>query len=70
MQTRTNIVLDDNLVQRAMRKAAVRTKREAVEVALRAYVEDPDLAALLALRGSGGVAESYDPKACEPGTGA
>ncbi len=63
MQTRTNIVLDDQLVENAMKKAGVRTKREAVEVALRAYVSEADYAALLALRGSGGVAEGYDPKA-------
>lgn len=63
MQTRTNIVLDDLLVERAMRKAGVRTKKEAVDAALRAYVRDADYAGLLALRGSGGVAEGYDPKA-------
>lgn len=63
MQTRTNIVLDDQLVESAMKKAGVSTKREAVEVALRAYVREADYASLLALRGSGGVAEGYDPKA-------
>jgi hypothetical protein len=44
-------------------KAGVRSKREAVEVALRAFVQEADYASLLALRGSGGVAEGYDPKA-------
>ncbi len=63
MHTRTNIVLDDQLVNRAMKKAGVRTKREAVEAALRAFVQEADYASLLALRGSGGVAEGYDPKA-------
>jgi Arc/MetJ family transcription regulator len=63
VQTRTNIVLDDKLVESAMRKAGVRTKREAVEAALRAFVREADYAALLALRGTGGVAEDYDPKA-------
>ncbi len=63
MQTRTNIVLDDQLVKSAMKKAGVRTKREAVEVALRAFVREADYASLLALRGTGGVAEDYDPKA-------
>lgn len=63
MQTRTNIVLDDQLVNRAMKKAGVRTKREAVEAALRAFVQEADYASLLALRGTGGVAEGYDPKA-------
>ena len=63
MHSRTNIVLDNQLVESAMKKAGVRTKREAVEVALRAFVQEADYAALLALRGSGGVAEGYDPKA-------
>lgn len=63
MQTRTNIVLDDQLVERAMKKAGVSSKREAVEAALRAFVRDADYAALLALRGSGGVSDDYDPKA-------
>lgn len=65
MQTRTNIVLDDQLVRSAMEKAAVRTKREAVEAALRAFVREPDYGAVLALRGSGGVADDYDPKAAD-----
>lgn len=63
MQTRTNIVLDDQLVESAMKKAGVHTKREAVEAALRAFVREADYASLLALRGTGGVAEGYDPKA-------
>jgi Arc/MetJ family transcription regulator len=63
VQTRTNIVLDDKLVESAMRKAGVRTKREAVEAALHAFVREADYAALLALRGAGGVAEGHDPKA-------
>lgn len=66
MLSRTNIVLDDKLVRRAMKKAGVKTKREAVEAALQAFVREPDYAALLALRGSGGVAEGYDPKAHAP----
>lgn len=66
MLSRTNIVLDDKLVRRAMKKAGVKTKREAVEAALQAFVREPDYAALLALRGSGGVVEDYDPKAHAP----
>ena len=52
----------------AMRKAGVRSKREAVEIALRKYVDDTELdhASLLALFGSGGVADGYDPKAAAP----
>ncbi|OYY92170.1 MAG: hypothetical protein B7Y42_12835, partial [Polaromonas sp. 28-63-22] len=36
MSTRTNIVLDDELVAQAMAKARVKTKKGAVEAALRA----------------------------------
>ncbi|HMN80275.1 MAG TPA: type II toxin-antitoxin system VapB family antitoxin [Burkholderiaceae bacterium] len=63
---RTNIVLDDKLVRKAMKRAGVKTKREAVHKALEAFVQEPDFEGLLALRGSGGVLESYDPKATAP----
>jgi len=66
MHSRTNIVLNDKLVRQAMKKAGVKTKREAVEAALHAFVREPDYAAVLALRGSGGVADGYDPKAHAP----
>jgi Arc/MetJ family transcription regulator len=38
MGTRTNIVLDDELVAQAMARAGVKTKKAAVEAALRAFV--------------------------------
>lgn len=63
MNTRTNIVLDDELIARAMERAGVKTKKAAVEAALRAYVRKPDYAGLLALAGSGVIADDYDPKA-------
>ncbi len=66
MVTRTNIVLDDQLIGKAMRKAGVGSKREAVEVALKYYLRGPDYAGLVALYGSGGVAAGYDPKAATP----
>ena len=62
MNTRTNIVLDDALIAQAMARAKVTTKKAAVEAALRAYVRKPDYAGLLALRGSGAIADDYDPK--------
>jgi Arc/MetJ family transcription regulator len=62
MSTRTNIVLDDKLVAQAMERAGVRTKKAAVEAALKAYVRKPDYAGLLALQGSGVLADDYDPK--------
>ena len=64
---RTNIVIDTNLVRKAMRFAGVKTKREAVETALRHYVQSRDYAAILALYGKGGVIAGYDPKSTEPG---
>ncbi|MDO9401253.1 MAG: type II toxin-antitoxin system VapB family antitoxin [Polaromonas sp.] len=63
MNTRTNIVLDDELVAQAMARARVTTKKAAVEAALRAYVRAPDYSGLLALAGSGVIADDYDPKA-------
>jgi len=63
MNTRTNIVLDDELVAQAMVRARVNTKKAAVEAALRAYVKKPDYSGLLALAGTGVIADGYDPKA-------
>lgn len=63
MSTRTNIVLDDELVAQAMARAGVKTKKAAVEAALRAFVRKPDYSGLLALVGTGAIADGYDPKA-------
>ena len=59
---RTNIVLDSKLVDRVKRLANVKTTRDAVHVALEHYVRSRDYSAVLALRGTGGVSEGYDPK--------
>jgi len=61
MESRTNIVLDDELVARAMAKAGVTTKKAAIDIALRAYVREPDWKGLLGLAGSGVLADDYDP---------
>lgn len=61
MDTRTNIVLDDALVNLAMVRARVKTKKAAIEAALRAFVKKPDYAGLMALRGKGMLAADYDP---------
>ena len=60
METRTNMVLNDELVERAMAKAGVTTKKAAIEAALRACVKAPDWKGLLALSGSGVLADSYE----------
>ena len=59
MNTRTNIVLDDTLVQAAMQRAGVSTKKEAVDAALRAFVRRPDYSGWMALRGSGVLIDGY-----------
>ena len=49
---RTNIVLDDRLIAKAMRVTGARTKREAVDVALRVLVQQRETySGLQALRG-------------------
>ena len=63
METRTNIVLNDELITKAMAKAGVSTKKAAIDTALRAYVREPDWQGLLALAGSGALADDYDPAA-------
>jgi Arc/MetJ family transcription regulator len=52
--TRTNIDIDDELVAEAMRRCGVKTKKEAVDLALRRLV-GPRLTKefLLSLRGAG-----------------
>jgi len=59
---RTNIVLDDRLVQEAMKIANVKTKREAVHVALQRFVQSGKQKRLLELHGTGGVRKDYDYK--------
>ncbi len=61
MNTRTNIVIDDDLIAQAMLRAGVTTKKAAVEAALRAFVRKPDYSGLLALRGSDVLDPDYDP---------
>jgi Arc/MetJ family transcription regulator len=63
---RTNIVIDSKLVDRVKRLAKVSTTRDAVHVALEHYVRSRDYSSVLALRGTGGVMEGYDPKAASP----
>jgi Arc/MetJ family transcription regulator len=60
METRTNIVLDDALVNQVMARAGVKTKKAAIEAALRAYIRKPDYSAIMALRGKGVLADNYD----------
>ena len=63
---RTNIVIDSRLVDRVKRLAKVKTTRDAVNIALEHYIRSRDYSSVLALRGTGGVAKGYDPKAATP----
>lgn len=60
---RTNIELDDELVQTAFRYANVRSKKELVHLALQEFVESHRRKDLRELRGIGGIAPDYDYKA-------
>lgn len=64
---RTNIVLDEKLVKEAMKLANVKTKREAVDIALRRFVHSGKQRRLLDLYGTGGVRKDYDYKQARTG---
>ncbi len=51
--TRTTVVVDDELIARVMKLYGVRTKREAIDFALRAAAGAKDSRALLDLKGFG-----------------
>jgi Arc/MetJ family transcription regulator len=65
---RTNIVLDEKLIKEAMKLANVKTKREAVEIALRRFVHSGKQKKLLELYASRGVHGDYDYKQTRTGT--
>lgn len=64
---RTNIVLDPKLVSRVMKLAGVKTKREAVHVALRAFVRNRTRPDVRKLYGIGGLDPAYDYKKLRAG---
>jgi len=64
---RTNIVLDEKLIREAMKLANVKTKREAVDLALRRFVHSGKQKKLLDLHGSGGIRRNYDYKQARSG---
>ena len=53
MVGRTNVVVDDKLIARVMRLYGLRTKREAIDFALRSVAGRSDSRGLLALKGIG-----------------
>ena len=60
---RTNIVLDDDLVAEAMRLTGVRTKKEAVTLALETLIHERKRKDLRELRGRIRFRRGYDPRA-------
>ena len=50
---RTNVVINDRLVERVMKLYGLRTKREAIDFALRAVATDSSRRDMLDLKGSG-----------------
>jgi Arc/MetJ family transcription regulator len=59
---RTNIVLDDDLVQEAMGLSGIRTKKELVHEALRSFIASKKRKSLLDLAGKIEFAPGYDYK--------
>lgn len=64
---RTNIVLDESLIREAMALAHARTKREAVEIALRELVSRRRQVQFLDLAGKDLIDPSYDIRAVRAG---
>ncbi len=59
---RTNIILDDNLVQEAFKYSRANTKRELIHLVLKEFVEKRRRLNLLDLEGKIEFAEGYDHK--------
>lgn len=65
---RTNIVLDDELVHKAMEYSHAKTKRDVVDFALREYVESRERTErIMAFFGSDVIDPDYDYKAARAG---
>lgn len=64
---RTNIILDDVLVEEAFSLSGIKTKRELVYQALKEFVEHRKRLDLRDLKGAGGLQEDYDYKALRAG---
>lgn len=60
---RTNIDLDDELVEEAMRASGAKTKKEVVDLGLRALISAKRRKNILDLAGKIDFYDGYDPKA-------
>ncbi len=65
---RTNIVLDDELVEKAARLTGIKTKKKLVDEALRVLIAHKKRRSLLELEGKIRFSEGYDHKALREGT--
>jgi len=66
---RTNIDLEDELVEQAFRYAPVKTKKELVTLALREYIEHHARKDVRELRVAGDIAPDYDHRPLRERTG-
>lgn len=64
---RTNIVLNDDLVKKALQLTPTKSKRELIENALQEYVQNHSKKDLRELRGKIEFADGYDYKALRAG---
>jgi Arc/MetJ family transcription regulator len=64
---RTNIVIDDNIMQEAMRVSGLTTKKDVVDRALLEFVERRTRKDLTEIRGKIRFADDYDYKAMRKG---
>ena len=60
---RTNVMLDDGLIEEALKVSRARTKKEVIHEALKEFVENRKRLNLLDLSGKINFAEEYDYKA-------
>ena len=66
---RTNVVLDEPLVEEALKLSRIKTKRELIDTALREFVAHRKRLDLRDLRGSKALRDDYDYKGLRAGTG-
>lgn len=64
---RTNVVLDEALINEAMGLSHIKTKRELIDAALREFVAHRKRLDLRDLKGMGGLREDYDYKSLRAG---
>lgn len=64
---RTNIVLDDDLIDEAFKYAGVKTKKELIQIALQEYIDNHKKKNLIDLKGKINFSDQYDYKKMREG---